>query len=329
MATRIQTFPDRRRFLLALAGGTGFALAGSGDRRTVRSEQDPPSARKAPTQFQIACMTLPYSRFPLARALEGIRAAGYRYVAWGTTHVEENGEHAAVMAADAHPDRARELGQRCRDLGLEPLMMFAGLYPESADYLEVMQNRIRQAAAGGVPQVLAFGHTQRGDRDLWVRHFKTLGPVAREHGVLLVIKPHGGLTGTGAMAAGIVRDVADEGVKVCYDSGNVMHYQQLDAAATLDDLRRCAREVHSFCIKDYRHWPQPQGCGPGLGEMDHYRLLHPVAFTGREMPLCCENIFAPAVPRPNRPEEVDRLARRAREFLELVVAGVQADDSPR
>jgi hypothetical protein len=42
------------------------------------------------------------------------------------------------------------------------------------------------------------------------------------------------------------------------------------------------------------------------------------------MPLCCENIFAPLVPRPTEPEGIDALARRAREFLELVIAGLQA-----
>jgi hypothetical protein len=39
-----------------------------------------------PTKFQLACMTLPYANFPLERALKGIASAGYKYVAWGTTH---------------------------------------------------------------------------------------------------------------------------------------------------------------------------------------------------------------------------------------------------
>jgi len=42
------------------------------------------------------------------------------------------------------------------------------------------------------------------------------------------------------------------------------------------------------------------------------------------MPLCCENIFALVVPRPKEPAGVDALAKRAREFLETVIAGVQA-----
>ena len=53
------------------------------------------------------------------------------------------------------------------------------------------------------------------------------------------------------------------------------------------------------------------------------RLLEPVAFTGLKMPLCCENIFAPLVPRPDKPEGVDDLARRARLYLETVIAGLQ------
>jgi hypothetical protein len=82
--------------------------------------------------------------------------------------------------------------------------------------------------------------------------------------------------------------------------------------------------VRSFCIKDHRNWPRDEDCGPGLGEIDHYRLLYPVAFTGLKMPLCCENIFAPLVPRAADPAGIDTLARRAREFLDTVIAGLHA-----
>ncbi|MDW8244768.1 MAG: hypothetical protein RMJ88_16290, partial [Thermogemmata sp.] len=51
--------------------------------------------------------------------------------------------------------------------------------------------------------------------------------------------------------------------------------------------------------------------------------LHSVAFTGLTMPLACENISAPLLPRPDKPEEVDVWARRTRKFLEWVVRGLQ------
>ena len=64
---------SRRAFVGSLAC-TPFALA----------QDDPPV--KKPTTFQVACMTLPYSAFPLQRALEGlnVKAPEQRNVAAAT-----------------------------------------------------------------------------------------------------------------------------------------------------------------------------------------------------------------------------------------------------
>jgi sugar phosphate isomerase/epimerase len=277
-------------------------------------------AKQPATRFQIACMTLPYARFPLTRALKGIQSAGYKYVAWGTSHKEESGKDVPVLNRDASPEKAKELAVRCREMGLEPVLMFSGIYPEAKDGLEVLTQRLKQAGTAGVPQVLTFGHTQGGDRKLWIERFKALGPIAKDNNVLLVVKQHGGETGTGEVCAEITREVDHPNVKVNYDAGNVLDYLNKDP---IPDIKTCASEVRSFCIKDHRNWPKSEDCGPGLGEIDHYKLLQPVAFMGLTMPLACENIFAPLLPRPDKPEEVDALARRAREFLELVVTGLQ------
>lgn len=314
---------SRRGWLGLAAGGLAGLSAGAGGGRVVAGcfqGDGPSSTRGQPTRFQVACMTLPYARFSLDRALDGIKAAGYRFVAWGTTHRDGAGE-VPVIAADAPPERARELARKCRDRGLEPLMMFSMIYPEADAAPKVLRSRILQASAGGLRHVLTFGHTAGGDRKLWVERFKQLGPMARDHGVTIVVKQHGGSTGTGAACAAIVREIDDQGIKVNYDAGNVMDYLDVDP---IPDLRACAAEVRSFCIKDHRNVPRDEDCGPGFGEIDHYKLLNLVAFTGREMPLCCENIFAPLLPRPADPAGVDALARRAREFLEVVTRGLQS-----
>jgi hypothetical protein len=46
--------------------------------------------------------------------------------------------------------------------------------------------------------------------------------------------------------------------------------------------------------------------------------------TGLTIPLTFENIFEPLVVRPTSPEGVDALARRAREYVETVIRGLQA-----
>lgn len=308
---------QRRTLLQAAAIGLGAFSLKSLD---ILAAEEHPGQKPRPTDFQIACMTLPYSQYPLARALSGIHGAGYKFVAWGTTHKEEGETKSVpVMPADGSPAKAKELGQKCRDLGLEPLMMFSGIYPEDPKAMEVFKSRILQAEAAGMPQVLTFGHTKGPNRKLWVERFKQLGPIARDHGVLLVVKQHGE---TGEVTGEIVREVDDKNVQVNYDAGNVMDYT-MGKVNPLEDIKTCAASIRSFCIKDHRLFPVNQDCGPGLGEIDHYRLLHHVAFTGQAMPLCCENISVPAV-KPTTPEEIDANAKRSREFLELVIKGLHA-----
>ncbi len=250
----------RRRFI----GSTTTALVHSalfrsafGQSRTV----DDKAIGKPLTVFQHACMTLPYSQFPLKRALSGIQSAGFRHIAWGVTHREANGEQVPVMAEDATEDTARQLGSKCRDLGLEPVMMFSTIYPEHPKALPVLTQRIKQAAAAGIGQVLTFGHTEGGNRKVWIERFRQLGPIARDHGVTIVVKQHGGTTGTGEACAEIVREVNDPNIWMNYDAGNVMDYLNLDP---IPDIKKSAAEVRSFCVKDHRNWPKDQDCGPAL-----------------------------------------------------------------
>ena len=309
---------SRRDFIASTTAFAGLAVSlGQTSRCAAAGEKQ--TARK-PTMFQHACMTLPYSSFPLERALTGIKSAGYQHVAWGVKHREANGENVPVIAEDASPDVAKELAKRCRGMGLEPVMMFSTIYPEHARGLDVLTRRIKQAAAANIGQVLTFGHTQGGNRAVWIERFKALGPIARDNNVTLVVKQHGGSTGTGEACAEIIREVNDPGIMVNYDAGNVMDYLDLDP---IPDIKKCAAEIRSFCVKDHRNWPKDEDCGPGFGEIDHYKLLEPVAFTGLTMPLAYENIFAPLVSRPTKPEEIDGLARRAREFMEVVISGLQ------
>ncbi len=266
-------------------------------------------------------MTLPYSAFPLDRALKGIAAAGYRFVGWGTNHRNSAGQRTPLLAADAPPVEVRRLAEQTRGLGLEPVMMFSGVYVEAPESVQAHTRRIEQAAAAGIPFVVTFGKTQPGEYETFIRNLKQLGPIARSARVTLLIKQHGGNTATGQACGRILAGVGDQGIKICYDAGNVLDYENVDPIA---DIQTCWRDIRAFAIKDHRNTPKDEDCGPGFGEIDHYKLLLPVVRTGLTMPLACENIFEPLVPRPDTPEGVDALARRAREFLETVIRGLQA-----
>lgn len=273
----------------------------------------------APTRFQFACMTLPYAAFPLERALAGIKAAGYEYAAWGVTHREADGKVQPVLAVDAKPSEAAQLAGRCRGMGLEPVMMFSTVNLEAANALDAHLRRIEQAAAAKIPFLLTFGRTGGGEYNAFVENLKRMAPAASKADVMVVIKQHGGNTATGAHCAKIVREVAHESVKVCYDAGNVLDYENHDPIA---DIQTCWRDIRAFNIKDHRNTPKDEDCGPGFGEIDHYKLFAPVMRTGLTIPLTFENIFEPLVARPTNPEQVDALARRGREYIASVLRGL-------
>ena len=293
-------------------------LAGTAGSVSAAAQDHSPAA----TNFQIACMTLPYSEFSFERALEGIKDSGYRYVAWGTRHRENrHAERSELIDLSATAVKARQLARQCRDSGLDPIMMFSRVYVAAEDSVAAHTTRIEQAAAAGIRFLLTFGHIEKGGYGLWIRNLKQLAPIARTNGVTIVIKQHGGNTATGRDCQRIVRDVGDDAVKICCDAGNVLDYENEDP---IPDINVCWQDVRAFAIKDHRNWPEDRDCGPGYGEIDHYRLLMPVASTGLDMPLACENIFEPIIPRPVTAEGVDRLARRAREYLETVIRGIQS-----
>lgn len=277
-------------------------------------------AADAPTRFQLACMTLPYSPFPLERALTGIRNAGFQYVAWGVSHTGTDGVRKPLMEVKAPPGEASALAARCRSMGLEPVMMFATTHFEAPTALDDHKRRIDQAHAAKIPYVLTFGGTKGGQYQAVIGNLKAMADHARAAGVTVFIKQHGGETATGEACARILADVAHESVRLCYDAGNVMDYEGTDPIA---DIHKCWRDIRGFCIKDHRDNPKDEDCGIGFGEIDHYKLLRPVMRTGLTMPLAFENIFEPLVPRPSTAEGVDRLARRSREFLESVLGGLE------
>ncbi len=276
-------------------------------------------AQPASTVFPLACMTLPYSAFPLDRALTGIKASGYDFVAWGTSHRDAAGVNRPVMPVDAPASQSAALAARCRGLGLEPVMMFSTVNLEAPTALDAHLRRIEQAAAAKIPFLLTFGKTTVGEYPRFVDNLRRMAPAAQQAGVMVLIKQHGGNTATGQACARIVSEVGHASVRICYDAGNVLDYESHDP---IQDILTCWRDIRAFNIKDHRDTPKDEDCGPGFGEIDHYKLFSPVMRTGLTIPLTFENIFEPLVPRPSTAEGVDALARRAREYISSVLRGL-------
>jgi sugar phosphate isomerase/epimerase len=303
----------RRTALQSMAGAAALA-------------QTSPTAR---TEFQIACMTIPFQQFSFERGVKGVAAAGFRYLAWGPNETDSTNRRSDVIGLDAGVERAKELLRISRDAGLETVLMFAAFYPENPGAVDAYKKRIDQAQAAGIPNLLSFGSPKSTaeHREPFVRTLRAIADHAAQAKVAIAVKQHGGVTATGEMTAAVVREVNHPSVVVFYDAGNVWGYTGGDANA---DFLKCASMTRGFAIKDIRNYRgQRSACGPGFGQTDHYQMLGLVAENGDKIPLCCETVWEPLVPRVNTPEAVEQLARRSREFLDSVVRGVTAAKSER
>ena len=148
--------------------------------------------------------------------------------------------------------------------------------------------------------------------------FKLIVPAIRRaerRGVTILMKPHGGIAGTGEDLALIVERIGSPAVRVIYDPGNVSYYEGVRPEP---DLPNVADLVRAVCIKDHRGgMANVDFPTPGDGDIDHvaiFRTLHQAGFSG---PCLIERIDG-----LNSPEDADRELARGREYLERVIAEV-------
>lgn len=282
-------------------------------------------------RFQLGAMTLPYLKWPLDRALEGIARAGFRHVGIRPGHAD-----GPLLPDRPTADDYRNLRARFARHGLTPALMFARREP--GDPVENLRRDVDTIAELGIPFLLVVpvspapkfpGERPAGARPgemAWFTRveawFRTIEPAARRaerRGVTIALKPHGGIAGTGEDLAAIVERIGSPAVRVCYDPGNVAYYEGVRPEP---DLPGVADLVRAVCIKDHRggqavvDFPTP-----GDGDIDHvaiFRALRAANFAG---PCLIERIDG-----LETPEDADRELTRGREYLERVVAEVARED---
>lgn len=276
--------------------------------------------------IKIGCQTLPYSELPLGRALEGIARAGYKYVCLGTTHEKQPAFDPAWSEA-----QTLELGRRVEDAGLVPVMAFqVSGGPTGEGGVDLWKKRLDQGKLLGMDCLLGWGPWEyeswpgkkyglavwRGMCDDW---FRAMEPVARHAeavGMMIVLKPHTGLTAYGNILRQTIERVGSPMVQACYDGGNVHFYEGLDPAL---DIQDCADLVKAICVKDHiGPRANPVFPVPGAGEVSDKGMLEalkPFDFHG---PMVVERFEGPFKKTEMLPELIDALAAQARVYLERV-----------
>lgn len=276
-------------------------------------------------RLELGAHTLPYRAFPLARALEGIARAGFRYVGIWNEHAG-----APLVPWDAGPSVMRAVRRQIEASGLIARMAFR--FPaangEPSEPAAALRRTIEVGAELGIPFVLSsgpspyrkgFGERKRDmlfhrEAQVYFAALREAAPLAERAGVTIVIKPHMGVTGTGEDLADIVELIGHPHVRICYDAGNVAFYEGLQPT---EDVQACARYVCAVCVKDHRG-PRfhPDFPTPGEGDVDHAQVFRTLVEAGFSGPCLVERVDGQQRAADMPAATIDAALEQARRSLE-------------
>jgi sugar phosphate isomerase/epimerase len=295
---------SRRGFLAASAGCGAAAIMA--ERTAVAAET------KSNNTWQIGIYTRPWDQHEYRVALDAIAEAGFKHVGLMTTKSETR----LVISRHTAIEEAATIGAECKKRGLAIPSAYCGGIPvhESVEAgIAGLRQLIDNCAAAGVADLMMAGVTEP---DLFAPYYESITeccPYAKEKGIGMSMKPHGGSNATGPECRKIIDGIGSDNFRLWYDPGNIFYYSDgkldpIDDSKTVDGL------VCGMSVKDYLH-PKNVALTPGTGLVGFPKVmanLNAGGFTSG--PLIIECL------KPGDLAGLLSEARKARTFIETLVA---------
>jgi sugar phosphate isomerase/epimerase len=259
---------------------------------------------------RLAGHTNSYHTYSLEEALEGIAAAGYRYVE--LTAVRGWTEH---IPLDADAKALGKIQRQLNQLGLVSVSLSGHsdlttkegveLGIKAVDLCERLGIDIMNTAIGG-------HYSENEDEAAFMGNIHQLADYAAARDVMLGIEIHGDITSSGKKAIPILEKIGRKNVGINYDTANIEFYDGGTKAE--DDLNDALPRLVHCHLKDHiggaREWNFP---AVGEGQIDFKKLLDILEKAGYTGPLSVEIEFS-GEPWPSL-SEVNRSMKSAYQHL--------------
>ncbi len=257
--------------------------------------------------IKLGCFTRPYNGYELEDWIAGTAAAGYEVV--GTMALNKE----AVINADMTDDEVKAVRDKVEGAGLTPSTVM-GNFPldgERAVSVERLKLHIDKLAVFGASFMLHCGAAPGPAAARFYDVYAECCGYAQDKGVMLTLKPHGGITNTGADLVYALDRIDHENFRIYYDAGNIVHYKGLDP---VNELRVIADYVVAMCVKDSEGELVGVNILPGTGLVDFQGVFDMLSDAGFDGHLVVECLGGDTL------DEVNENARKTREFLEGFIA---------
>ncbi len=265
--------------------------------------------------MKLGCFTRPYGEYTLARALEGISSAGFRYVGLMKP---------GMISPDMERNQVEEIRKAMLLKNLKPLATWGVLQPDDQGITN-FKKVIDISKDLGIGTILTAGPwpylegiTVRKRTSEWLKDLENffkamqvLSDYALSSGVEIALKPHAGITGTAKECLETMERIGSRGVRIWYDPANVVYYEGLRPEDTPDDLEVIADYVTGLCAKDIIGGRGGNIVAPGEGSIDFKGIFRVLEGRGFEGPCIVET----AVPSSTPPENIDAIIKSSFEYL--------------
>ncbi|HBR01885.1 MAG TPA: sugar phosphate isomerase/epimerase [Ruminiclostridium sp.] len=233
-----------------------------------------------------AVNTNTYHGFTVDEALEGIAAAGFKYLELAA--VRGWTEHTMPDMDEAELTRIQE---KMKDLGLECAAVSGHCNLTDKDRLNDFRANMKLASRFGAKYIISstgeahFGKNEEFTDEVLIRNIKALVPDLEANDLILGIEIHGEY-GTGESIDKIVNGVGSPRVGINYDTANVVFY---GGKSPNEDVKTCVNNVNFVHLKDKvgfdKVWNFP---AIGKGELDLPGFINYVTQHGYQGPFSIE-----------------------------------------
>jgi len=216
-------------------------------------------------------------------ALAGIKDAGYTFMGLLTAMPDE-----PFLADAAGHDYLASLKKRIAEAGLTATMGALRINFEASqeDIFRQVRRQIENAHFLNLEWLLTFGFDKEEDHEKYYQAMTDAADYAQERKIKLVLKPHGGGSGSSGEILRCLKQVNRPNFKIWYDAGNIIYYTGKDP---IEELKPIAQHVTGFCAKDCSGEKGDVMIEFGMGKVDFrgvYKELKKAGFNGPSFVEC-------------------------------------------
>jgi sugar phosphate isomerase/epimerase len=274
------------------------------------------AATEIPTTFTkvnwtVGCFNRPWTKWSFEQTLKEVKAAGYK-----TTGLLSRTREEPFISADATPEYLDGLKKKLAASGVAANMgaLRSRHNIPIEESVKELHKQIDNAKLLSLTYVLSFGVDKPEEYAHYYKAMHEAAVYANEKKIKLVMKPHGGGSGSSDEILKAIKEVNHPNFKIWYDAGNIIHYTGKDPVAEIEPI---APHITGFCAKDCAEIKGDVMIQFGAGKVDFpavFKKLKAGGFNGPVMVECCKIGVTP--------EETTANARANREYLQKTLAAI-------